>query len=218
MILAVKLVCISVIGYFIGNINFAIIISRFLKSDVREQGSGNPGTMNMLRSYGKIPGLLCLIFDMLKTFVPSLFAWAIVAEGFFDYTNLLGAYVCGFAVTFGHVYPVVLKFKGGKGVACIIGLSLLLTPVETVIGFIICLAIILIFHIGFLGSFAAIIIPGIAQAVWININFAVEQYVIAVDILLFLTIFLCVFEHRGNIARLFAGKENKVYLLGKKKE
>ncbi len=214
--LALKIIGICVAGYFLGNINFAIIISRILHSDVRNQGSGNPGTMNMLRSYGILPGIVCLFFDAFKAAVPTFFGWWLIAETPFCYTNLLGAYVGGLSAVIGHVFPVLLKFKGGKGVATIVGISLVLTPAEALGGILVAIIIILIVKIGSLGSFAAILIPGIAQAVYMNVNYAIMENLIVSDVLLFLIVFLCFFAHRSNIARLFRGKENKVYLFKKK--
>ncbi len=218
MIFALKIIGICVAGYLMGNINFAIIISRILHSDVRQQGSGNPGTMNMLRAYGKLPGILCLVFDALKAAIPTFFGWWLIAETPFCYTNLLGAYVGGLSAMIGHIFPVFLKFRGGKGVATIIGISLVLTPVETAAGIIAAILIILVIKIGALGSFAAILIPGIAQAVHMNVNYAVMENLVACNILLFVIIALCFFAHRANIVRLVQGRENRVYLFGKKPE
>ena len=216
--LALKIVGICIVGYLLGNINFAIVISKIMHSDIRSQGSGNPGTMNMLRSYGILPGVICLVFDALKSALPTFFGWWLIAETPFCYTNLLGAYIGGLSAIMGHIFPVFLKFKGGKGVATIIGVSLVLTPIETVAGVAIAIGIILLFKIGVFGSFAAIFIPGIAQSIYINLNYEKMEYLIAVNILLAVTYLLCIYAHRANIVRLIQGKENKVYLLKKKEK
>lgn len=114
-------------SYFVGNINFALIISKLKKSDVRKLGSGNPGTLNMSRNFGLKIGLLTLFLDMLKGAIPTLvgyfaFYGVFVGEGTPQfYLPDLAKFACGFAAVLGHIYPVFLKFRGGKGIASTIG-------------------------------------------------------------------------------------------------
>ena len=73
MNLAVRIIIVAAVSYLFGNINFAVIISRFRHGDIRKSGSGNPGTMNVVRTYGKVVGALCLILDAFKAAVPAFF-------------------------------------------------------------------------------------------------------------------------------------------------
>ena len=116
------------LGYFAGNISFARIISKAIHSDITMLGSGNPGTMNMTRNYGWKIGLLTLFLDLLKATIPCLLARILGEHFFIDYTNIL-VYTTGLAVVLGHDFPVFYKFRGGKGVACTLGIFAVLYPV-----------------------------------------------------------------------------------------
>ncbi len=117
------LIAVVAVAYLIGSINFAIIFSSLLmKKDIRELGSGNPGTTNMLRTGGFVPGILTFVGDALKGAVACGLGKAVFAH--FSGTvhpawvaPLVGAYLCGVACMLGHMYPVFFRFKGGKGVA-----------------------------------------------------------------------------------------------------
>ena len=212
MPLYVKIIIIAVCSYFIGNINFAIIISRFKHGDIRKSGSGNPGTMNVVRSYGKIIGALCLILDAFKAAIPAFFSWWLVSGVPFDVTNKLGLYVCGLSIVIGHIYPVFMKFKGGKGIACILGIALLAQPIVTIITFAVGLLFILFFKIGALGSFLMILTPNIYELIMLGGND------LAVSALIFVIIALATFAHRSNIVRMFTGRENRTVFFPKKKK
>jgi glycerol-3-phosphate acyltransferase PlsY len=107
-------------SYFIGNISFAIIISKKKNGDITKVGSGNPGTMNMLRTYGFKLGFLTLVLDTLKGAIPSLIGLLIFGK--------VGLYTAGLSAILGHIFPVVRKFKGGKGIACTLGVFLVADP------------------------------------------------------------------------------------------
>ncbi|MDE7464101.1 MAG: glycerol-3-phosphate acyltransferase, partial [Clostridiales bacterium] len=152
-ILAGALVAVG--AYFIGNINNAIMISKLKGKDIRTFGSGNPGTMNMIRAYGKLIGLLTLILDAVKGVVPSLLGWLFM--GNHEFLRLgndhLGLYIGGIFAVLGHIYPVCLKFKGGKGVATILGVCMTAQPLWTLGFFFIGLLFLLFTKIGSLTSF-----------------------------------------------------------------
>ena len=201
---------IVICSYFVGNINFAIIISKLKKSDIRKNGSGNPGTMNMIRSYGKGIGVLCLILDVLKGALPAFFGWWIYAGTIFDSTNMLGLYIAGISVVVGHIFPALLKFHGGKGIATIIGISLVANPIVTSIAFVAGLLFIGVFKLGAIGSFIKIFTPNIAQAIVIGDS---QPESLA---LIFSFVALAIFAHRKNITRLFSGNENLTIFFKKK--
>ena len=113
-------VCI-VIGYLLGSLNSAIIISRlFFHEDIREQGSKNAGATNMLRTYGTKYAVMTMVLDMLKAAIATTI-------GFFV-CSTVGAPVAGFFCVFGHMFPLYYRFKGGKGVACFAMVGLVIHP------------------------------------------------------------------------------------------
>ena len=112
-----QLIVAGILSYLFGNINSAVIISKkFKHQDIRQQGSKNPGTTNMLRVFGMKIGAITLICDVVKGIVPVLAAHFIFkAMGCAILTYRFAMYFCAFCVTIGHVFPVFMKFRGGKG-------------------------------------------------------------------------------------------------------
>ena len=118
---------VAVSSYLLGSLNFGVILSKKLvHDDVRSHGSGNAGTTNMLRNYGKIPALLTIIGDMAKVAVAILISFALLkatdtistlSETFGDNTNIIIKSFSGLFCVLGHIYPCFFGFKGGKGVA-----------------------------------------------------------------------------------------------------
>lgn len=195
-----------VIGsYFIGNISNARILSKVKKDDITKHGSGNPGTMNMLRTYGFKTGLLTLFLDAIKGAVPALAGFLL--SKLFNFDQYFGLYLAGISVVLGHNFPVFYKFKGGKGVACILGVFAVAEPLWASIAFLGCFLYLLIFDYGAMASF-----------IFITSLTVIEAYKFRGDIkicsLLFILFFLTWFMHRQNIFRLLIGKENKVNLVG----
>ena len=129
-------IVVGIISYLIGNVNSAVIISKnFKHQDIRQQGSKNPGTTNMMRVFGIKMGAITLICDMVKGIIPVLLTRLV-------FCNLLqtdaevfrfAMYLSAFCVTLGHVFPVFMHFKGGKGFATSIGIMLVIQPLPTVI-------------------------------------------------------------------------------------
>ena len=150
-----KYILLIIFSYLVGNINFALIISKHNKSDITKKGSGNPGTINMLRSYGGKLGGLTLILDMIKGATPAIIGFF----AFGGYANLqmaiLGLYIGGFSVIVGHIYPIMLKFKGGKGIACSLGVFLIANQ-STLIFFIVAVIYLWFFEYGSISSFIMI--------------------------------------------------------------
>ena len=116
----------AVVSYFVGCFNFALLISKIKHKDVRKMGSGNPGTMNMSRQFGLKIGALTLFCDMVKGGLPLLIAYFVFRDYTFAGTHVpvsdLARYVCGVAVIVGHIYPVTMRFHGGKGIASTLGM------------------------------------------------------------------------------------------------
>ena len=107
------------ISYILGSIPFGLILTKlFLKKDIRDIGSGNIGATNVMRSGNKLVGFLTLILDIFKAVLPVIYIK-------FNYPDLI--YICSLSVFLGHVFPIWLKFKGGKGVATYVGILFSIT-------------------------------------------------------------------------------------------
>jgi len=117
-------ILLAIVSYFIGNINFARVVAKSKKDDITKHGSGNPGTLNAWRSYGFWPGFLTFLLDMIKGVITTLTAF--LTFGYLGCEPEVAAYVAGFSVVLGHIFPVIFKFKGGKGIATSVGVFLVL--------------------------------------------------------------------------------------------
>ncbi len=199
-------IAIAIIAYAIGSINFSVIFSRkFAGFDVREKGSGNAGTTNMLRSVGKKAAIITLICDILKGVVSILIALAI---GYFvkDVDKSILVQLAGFFAVFGHTFPIFFEFRGGKGVATALGVILLTNWQIGLICLVFALCLMLLTKMVSLGSImAAILFP--ILTIFIHENFIASGNYIILGIALGL---LVVFNHRSNLKRILEGNENKL--------
>lgn len=201
------IICVLVsigIPYVLGSLNFGVIWSALLyKDDVRAHGSGNAGSTNMLRSYGKKAAIMTLLGDMLKTAL-SCFIGILLGPAYY------GLYISGLFCMLGHMFPVFFKFKGGKGVACL-AIMVLMTDIR-VFAVLIIMFFILVIGTKFV-SLGSVICAMLYPVLLNRLNAAVPfGWLIAT-----MVAFLIVFMHRENLKRLFEGKENKISL-GKKKK
>lgn len=196
LIIGGALLCVLV-PYLLGSINPAILISRHVyHEDIRNFGSGNAGSTNMLRTYGKKAAAVTFILDLLKAAVAVWFGRFVWGAN--------GAAIAGFFVMFGHMYPVFAKFKGGKGVACLAMVVLNISPIT----FLILLGIFLVIVIGTrfisMGSvMCALLYPLILRA------FTGEEAGLAVAMAVLSAVFVTL-RHRENLKRIWSGKEHKV--------
>lgn len=209
-----------VCSYLLGNVNFAIIISKLKHKDIREMGSGNPGTLNMSRNFGMGIGILTLVLDMLKGAIPTLTAGLIYKGYCFQNTDLaVGMFaevMCGFFVVLGHIFPVFFRFKGGKGIATTIGVFLVCNWLVAVISGVIAIVFILITEIGSMGSFIATTPGAIAACIEIANAYIINKSVNAYEIVIvslsnaFVVgiIILTWYAHRQNIKRLLEEEEH----------
>ncbi len=115
-----------VASYVIGSIDFAIFISRLHGVDIRAHGSGNPGTANVFRVVGVVPGIIVLVGDVLKGLVAAYLGW--LAAGSVDPVDSWVVMLAGAAAVVGHCYPVLHRFRGGKGVATMFGAMFFILP------------------------------------------------------------------------------------------
>lgn len=210
-----RFVIVVVVSYFIGNISFSRMISSKLKVDITKQGSGNPGTTNMLRTFGFKTGVLTLALDALKGVCGALLGFFLFggAEGaYVDILGLhgseqamMGLYLGGLSTIVGHNFPVIYKFKGGKGVACILGMYLVASPIIVAICLVFGFIYLYVFDYMAVASFLFITVLTTFEAFKYEGN-------LLITILLFVIYFLTWFMHRKNIFRLLVGKENKANL------
>ena len=209
-----------VAAYLIGAIPFALIIARLHGKDIRTVGSGNVGATNLARACGRRWGYVCFALDVLKGFVPTIAAKAValrLLEGEQATVGpaFLGLWMAvGVAAVVGHIFPVYLKFKGGKGVSTSFGMALGLWPYFTL-----CAAVALPVWVVVVQIWRYISLASICAAVTFPLTLAVAiatkadwtlgnlwPLVIAATVIPILVIFL----HRSNIQRLRAGTESKI--------
>ena len=207
----VKYIIIIVVGYLLGNFSSAKFLSRIKKDDITKHGSGNPGTMNMLRTFGFKLGLLTLLLDALKGVIPSLLGFLIFGGTGGGDLAYVGLFVGGFSAILGHIFPVFYKFKGGKGVACIVGMFLVAEPIWAAAMIIVCFLYLLLFKYGVLTSFIFITVLTIIEGYRFNNN-------LPICLILFGIFCLIWYMHRQNFFRLLIGKENKINLFKKKQQ
>lgn len=199
-----KYVLLIIGSYLIGSINFARIIGRLKKVDITKQGSGNPGTMNMLRNQGLGLGILTLLLDMAKGAIPATIGYFLFGGAQNVPQSMIGLYTAGLASIIGHIYPIYYKFKGGKGVACVLGVFAVANPLAFIIIFVIDLIYLLFFDYGSVFSFIIVTALTVIEAMR-----PTYRGNLALSLLLFSIFFLIWFAHRQNIFRLLLGKENK---------
>lgn len=210
----IKFAAVSVIAYLLGNFNSAIFISKLKRNDIRKLGSGNPGTMNMFRNFGKLIGVLTLILDALKGAVSCLIGWFVCGEPWSFGADKIGLYVGALCVIVGHIFPVFYKFHGGKGIASSVGVCLVINWWATLISFTVGALFLIFFHIGSITSFIIISFP-IALNVF---SLSATGGNTACLVLLFALFCLTLFAHRKNVLKLYGGNEGRVILFGKHKK
>ena len=192
-----------VISYFIGNVNFGKILSKSKNVDLTKKGSGNLGATNMYRTLGAKMGYLTLLLDALKGIVVSL-AGYFVFGGIGGYPdNLIGLYSCGLAAIIGHIFPVINKFKGGKGISTTMGVFIVAQPVVTIITFVVCFVLVWFVKYVSLASLILVTVGVVAQ------NLMLPEPNLTISLLTFAIFVLTWFAHRKNIERLIIGKENE---------
>lgn len=212
MKLALMLLLVAFVSYFIGTINFAKIISwNARRKDITKIGSKNPGTMNMLRSHGFGLALATFICEIAKAGL-TCFLFKLCCEqfGYPQYGDIV-YFVAALFMVIGYDFPVWSKFKGGKGVAVFAGILLFSHLWYVAIGwFFICFVFLIILDIGSVVSFTYTGGLTIAYTIlaWLG-GFDMVSAIVMTAVLWFLYILMLV-KHHANIKRLFKGTENKV--------
>ena len=208
----------AVVCYFIGCFNFAVMISKLKKNDIRKVGSGNPGTLNMTRTFGLKTGVLNFVCDLLKGGLPSLAGFLL----FKDFAR----YFFGLFVIIGHIFPANLKFCGGKGIASTMGLFVFSLPCEKWWYFFIAVGLLLSLFAyitftewGSMGSLIGVALFTVFQAVIFVIKYLyvlLNGWVISLFAMLLLINVLTWGAHHRNIYKLLAGEEHKTVVFKRK--
>lgn len=197
-------IAVFAIGYLIGSINFSVILSRKLAGfDLREKGSKNAGTTNMLRTVGKKGAAMVLLLDILKGVAAVGIAKLISG----DVNEAIACQIAAFAVVLGHTFPIFFEFRGGKGVATSIGVLLVINWQIGLICVVYGVLMIVLTRMVSLGSItAAILFP--VLTVFIGNHYIADGF----NYIIFGVIMACfvLFNHRSNIKRLNAGTENRI--------
>lgn len=192
MALSGKFILSIVIAYFLGNISPSTLIARAMGHDIKKEGSGNAGTTNTLRVLGPKAALATLVIDISKGVVAVLIGQALAGHP--------AAMACVLAALIGHIWPVMLKFRGGKGVAVSFGALLGLNWQIALTALVIVVVAVLITRKVSMGSvIVAITFPFVCW--FLEPDFLVYGIIMAV---------LVLFAHRSNIVRLIHGEEDKI--------
>ena len=212
----IRIICLA-IGYVFGLFQTAYIIGRMHGIDIRNYGSGNSGTTNMMRTMGRKAGLLTFAGDCLKCVFAVLLVRAVFGSKYKEIMPLLSLYTAA-GVILGHNFPFYLGFRGGKGVAATAGLVITLNPIMLILGLITFFGTFFATHYVSLGSllvYVGIVIelPILGQLGVFKMSqpHLTEMYILALALAV-----LAFWMHRENIKRLLAGNERKTYLSKKK--
>lgn len=222
MIMKIYILSLLVLGaYLIGSIPFGYLFGKMKGIDLRKVGSGNIGATNTGRILGKKWAYICFLLDALKGFVPMMLGKLIIGVQP-DKTEMWLWLAIGSAAICGHIFPVYLKFKGGKGVATSLGMLLGLWPYYTIPGIISFIVWAVFFLIWRYVSLASIVAAASLPAVLAGIIFANPDWKIEILwplLLIAITLAsLVIFRHRENIKRLLSGSENQMKKQDDKKE
>jgi len=195
-----------IIAYLLGSIPTSVWIGKYFYGiDIREHGSGNAGATNTFRVLGKKPGIIVLIIDILKgSAAVSLAYWfedVLPANEFIDIEIGLAI-----ACVFGHIFPVFAGFRGGKGVATLLGATIIITPISCALALVVFLIVLFSTRYVSLSSMSAgVSYPFILHFILHNQHPSLTIYSILIALLLIIT-------HRKNIRRLLTHTESKIVL------
>jgi glycerol-3-phosphate acyltransferase PlsY len=184
----------AIVAYFIGNISTARILARGYGIDITQEGSGNAGATNALRTMGKKAGLFTLLVDMAKGLIVTLAALVLIGNA--------GEYLGACFVVIGHMWPVVYRFKGGKGVATAVGALLVINPIAAFIA----LAVVALLTLLTKTVSLAVIVSCFAS---VTAAFFIDKDTL---IFLFPIVVLILIKHIPNMSRLAHGKEPRISL------
>jgi len=189
------IVLLLIFAYLLGSIPTGVILAKaFSNVDPRTQGSKNIGATNIYRTAGKKLGVITLLGDILKGVIPVVIARSALESHFWIGAVALAAFI-------GHLYPIFLKFKGGKGIATGLGAFLALAPLSAILSFLVFLAVVYKWRYISLGSLTATVAFPIFLAL-LSPHYMYIPFAVIIGVLIF-------YRHRENIQRLLAGRESK---------
>ena len=197
--LFVKILC----AYLLGSINGSLVLGRFIGADIRQEGSGNAGGTNALRTHGKLFALGVVLIDVLKavvavTVIPQI---GVAPDTVLPWLEV----ACGAAAVIGHCYPVYFGFRGGKGMATLIGVYAVISPLALLVVVLTWLACLALFgYVGVATMLGAAAAPVYAVLSGQGISSPLLLFSLAMAMLI-------VYTHRGNLARLHAGNEHRMF-------
>lgn len=209
----------AVIAYLLGSISFAIIITKaFSGQDIRSFGSGNAGATNVLRSQGKLPAALTFVGDLAKSVTAAYIGGLLLRHLQMgpvtyeaEYVTLVGRYLAGLCCVLGHIYPLYFKFRGGKGVMTILGMTLILDWRTALIGLGVFALVVLCWRMVSLGSIiAGICLPIVTYLLRTYLYHQPWQTVIFCTVAMACITTISIIKHRENIKRILAGTESKI--------
>lgn len=187
---------IALLSYVLGSLPFGYFIGKYIyKKDIRSMGSGNIGTTNALRNFGKVAGLITFLLDALKGAVAAYIGGKIAGEN--------GMYLAMLFVVLGHMYSFLLNFKAGKGIATVFGALIYIKPLFALCMFAVFFVVVLLSRMVSLGSISVCLVAIFASLYKYGFNyFSLSLSIIAIII---------VVKHKDNIKRIMEGKENKLF-------
>ena len=185
-----------ILAYLLGSLASAVIVCQLLDlGDPRQDGSGNPGATNVLRLYGRKAAIITLAGDLLKGFIPVVIARLMEMQDFIIALTGIAAFI-------GHLYPVFFNFRGGKGVATLLGVLIATNWILGLCFIVIWILTALISHYASLSAIvSAIMIPVLCRFLHISDIYFITTILMAV---------LLIWRHRQNMSRLIAGEESKI--------
>lgn len=195
----------ALIGYVIGGINPAYLIAKFKGFDIRNHGSGNAGASNAVLTMGKKVGLISALFDILKAFAAVKLAVYVFAD------VALSGVVAGVGCILGHIYPFLMRFRGGKGLACLGGVVLAYNP--AVFAFLFCIELFVLLFIDYI-----CIVPITASIAFPLIYYRMEENALIGALIYSIATVVILYKHIENLKRIKNGTEARISCLWKKKD
>ena len=203
--IALQLIGMAVLGYLIGAIPVGVVVGKLRRGiDVREHGSGSMGMTNVMRTVGRGAGALVFLADVAKGAVAVALAWPIIGSGsdMFFWGQVAG----GVAAVIGHIWPVYIGFRGGRGVSTGFGAILVLSWPVALIPLAVFISVVALVRYVSLGSILGALTMLLAMIPFIVYDVEPLAYMVFVAVVAPLIIF----RHRGNIKRLLSGTESKI--------
>lgn len=204
----ILLLALLIISYLVGSIPSSIIMGQVTRGiDIRDYGSGNAGATNAFRVLGWKPALVVVVADMFKGWLAAALIAGLTFGGLLGETPFdnppLSAILCGTAAVLGHTFTIFAGFKGGKGVGALAGMLIHLFPVAVLLGLAVWILVLITTGYVGLGSVAAVsLFPLITYLRYGTLDSTLGYFSLVITLFIW-------FTHRGNLARLLAGTENR---------